>query len=267
MSFIVFFNMMLFKSYAQLPVPPTLATSNVPEAAQYGVMYQFNIPNGLTNGSAITYAINNSGLAGLSYNRVAYFMQLDSKWVWVSMNKFNSTNAQLGIPFSGTGIFFQQQVTGMNVFSSAGSGVTSATGINGNIEMWTQCYGQGLGLGSISGDGGTYDFNDSPGTNDCYGSFQVHNYGAAQTIFAYNAFCTAGDDDLGIGNNTGNSNPDWTFMYNAASYTTKTIYICVDQGLYINTQPSTLTVNACANATVAPLTTSVSVNLYTPDGT
>jgi hypothetical protein len=259
-SLIVMFNLMLFKSYAQLPSPPALATSNVSEAAQYGVMYQFNIPNDMNSGAAITYAVNNSGLTGLNYNRVAYFMQLDAKWVWVSMNKFNTTNAQLRIPFAGTGLFFQQQVTGMNVFSSAGSGVTSATGINGNIEMWPNCYSPGLGLGSIGGNSGNYDFNDVADGTDCYGSFQVHNFGAAQTIFAYNSFIGGGNDDLGIGNATSGPHPDWTFTGNAGSYATKVLYICVQQGLFINTQPSTLTVNACATATVAPLTTSVSVN-------
>jgi hypothetical protein len=257
----------LTKMYSQLPLPPVLATSNVPEASQYGVMYKLDIPNNGNFSSALTYAIDNSALAGLSYNRVAYFMQLDSKWVWVSMNKFNTTNAQLGIPYANSGIVFQQQVTGMNVYSSVGAGVTNTVNTNGNIEIWPDCYSQGLGLAGIGGNGGTFDFNDtqSPGSN-CYGSFQVHNYGASETIFAYNSFLNGNNDDLGIGNNTGNGNPDWTFMYNAANYTTKTIYILVDQGINITTQPSAITVNACKSATIAPLTVSVSVNTGTVTG-
>ena len=80
-----------FSSFAQLPSAPTLATSNVPEATQYGVLYQLDIPAGANFSSTIPYAINNAGLSGLVYNRVAYFLQLDSKWVWVSMDKFNTT--------------------------------------------------------------------------------------------------------------------------------------------------------------------------------
>ncbi|MBA4239361.1 MAG: hypothetical protein C0448_01455, partial [Sphingobacteriaceae bacterium] len=251
---------------AQLPAPPVLATSNVPEASQYGVMYQFDIPdNGnFTTASAITYAVNNSTVTGLSYNRVAYFMQLDSKWVWVSMNKFNTTNAQLGIPYANSGIIFQQQVTGMNVYSSVGSGITNTVNVNGNLEIWPDCYGTGLGLGVIGGNSGNYDFNDtySPGSN-CHGSFQVHNYGASQTLFAYNSFMNGSTDELGIGTNTLNAHPDWTFMSNAPSYTTKKLYILVDQGINIITQPSTLAASACENATITPLTTSVSVTTGT----
>ena len=35
----------LTKMHAQLPSPPVLATSNVLEASQYGVMYKLDIPN------------------------------------------------------------------------------------------------------------------------------------------------------------------------------------------------------------------------------
>ena len=91
----LFITIITFKLFSQLGVTPTLATTNVPEASQYGVLYQLDLP---TNGSfsnlaAITYSIDNSSQS-LNYTRVAYLLQLDNKWVWVSMNKFNTTNAQ-----------------------------------------------------------------------------------------------------------------------------------------------------------------------------
>lgn len=247
------------RGLAQLPSSPTLATTNVPEASQYGVLYELSIPataNYSTLASVI-YSVNNSGLT-LNYNRVAYFLQLDNKWVWVSMNKFNTTNAQLGIPYANSGIIFQQTVTGMNVYSSAGAGVTNTTGITGNIEIWPDCYNTGVGLGGIGGNGSNYDFNDTRNAStNCYGSFQVHNYGASQTIFAMNCFMGGTGIDLGIGNNSGNANPDWTFMYNASTYTTtRKLYILVQKGISINTQPSTTAVNACLNGTLSPLTVS-----------
>ena len=254
------------KFNAQLSSSPTLAVSNVTEASQYGVLYQLNIPTSAVYSSlsSILYSINNSSLT-LNYPRVAYFLQLDNKWVWVSMNAFNTTNAQLGVPFNNSGIIWQQTVSGMNVYSSVGAGVTNTTGINGNIEIWPDCYSTGAALGGIGGNGGTYDFNDTrnPSSN-CYGSFQVHNYGASETIFAMNDFLGTNNIDLGIGNNIGNSNPDWTFMYNAPSYTSaRKLWVLVYNDLGFVNQPSTLTSSACVNATLSALTVSAAVNSAT----
>jgi hypothetical protein len=251
------------KFYSQLAPSPTLATTNVTEASQYGVLYQLDIPvsTNYANLGSILYSINNSSL-NLNYSRIAYFLQLDSKWVWVSMNKFNSTNTELGVPFNNSGIIWQQIVTGMNVYSSVGAGVTNTTGISGNIEIWPDCYNAGVGLGGIGGSAANYDFNDtrSPASN-CYGSFQVHNYDASQTIFALNRFVGGGGNiDLGIGNNTGNANPDWTFMSNANAYTTRKLWILVESGINFINQPSTTAQNACINGTVSPLTVSTSIN-------
>ena len=252
-------------SYAQLPAAPALATTNVTEASQYGVLYELNIPNvaNYTSAASIIYAINNSSLTGLNYTRVAYFMQLNTKWVWVSMNKFNTTNAQLGIPHQNSTINWQQTISGMNVYSSAGSGVTSTLNATGNIEIWPHCYGQGIGLAGIGGNANSYDFNDSqnPGSN-CYGSFQIHNYGAAQSVLCFNSFNNGNNVDLGIGNQVGGSgHPDWTFSYNSASFTTKKLYILVNAGLSFNSQPSTAAQNICQNSATSSL--SVSLNTTT----
>jgi len=260
--FFVTFFCCTTKFYSQLSTPPLLATSNVTEASQYGVLYQLDIPNAsnYTSLGSILYSINNSSL-NINYARVAYFFQLDSKWVWVSMNNFSTTNAQLSVPYANSGIIWQQIVTGMNVYSSLGAGVTNTTGINGNIEIWPDCYDTPTGLGGIGGNGGNYDFDDThqAGTN-CYGSFQVHNYGASETIFAYNDFMGGGALDLGIGNNTGNGNPDWTFMANASSYTTRKLWILVENDLKFVNQPSSLAQNPCVNGTVTALTVSATVN-------
>ena len=254
---------------AQLTLPPAYITSNVPEASQYKVVYELNIPN---NMASLSYVQNLSGSSGVTFNRVAYYMELDSKWVWVSMNKYNSslTLAQLGIPFGWSNIYFQQIVSGMNVLGSSNSGVSNANNISGNVEIWPHCYGTHTGLGGIGGNAGNYDHDDQiNATNNCYGSFQVHNYIANQTIFAYNNFNGGTNDDLGIGNNTGNTNPDWTFMSNAASYTTKKLFILVDacNEISINTQPSSSNMNICQNGaggtlSVSASTTSGSINNY-----
>jgi hypothetical protein len=269
---LLFLSVMISVTYcsAQLSLPPASITSNVPEASQYKVVYELSIPNNMTS---LSYVQNLSGSSGVTFNRVAYYMELDSKWVWVSMNKFNTSLSlpQLGIPFGISSIFFQQIVSGMNVLGSSNSGVTNASNINGNIEIWPHCYGTNTGLGGIGGNTGNYDHDDQiNATNNCYGSFQVHNYVANQTIFAYNNFNGGTtNDDLGIGNNTGNTNPDWTFMHNATSYTTKKLFILVDacNEITINSQPNTSNATICQNASggslsVSASATSGSINNY-----
>jgi len=248
------------RMFSQLPVSPTLATSNVPEASQYGVLYQLDInaSGAFSNLASVGYAVNNAAQS-LNYTRVAYFMQLDNQWVWVSMNRFNTTNAELGLPHNGSNIVWQQTVTAMNVYGSTGAGVTNTLNSSGNIEMWSNCYGTTNGLAGIGGNTNNYDFNDQMAGTNCYGSFQVHNWAAQQTLFALNNFAGGGTYDLGIGNNTG-THPDWTFQNNANTYTTRKLWILVNNGVFIATPPSVANVNACLNGTVAALTVSAGIN-------
>ena len=63
-----------------------------------------------------------------------------------------------------------------------------------------------------------YDFGDEPSAPaDGYGSMQVHNHDAKQTLFALNHWSEAGRADVGIGNQPKGS-PDWTFAANAGSW-------------------------------------------------
>ncbi|WP_460502899.1 LamG-like jellyroll fold domain-containing protein, partial [Hymenobacter agri] len=246
-----------------LPAAPTLATSNVPEAGNYGVLYQYDVPNvaSLNGLSAIPYTVNNSGVSIATPARVAYFMELSngtsSKWVWASMDNFASTLTQLGLPNpTANNVNFHRNVTNLNVFSSAGAGVTTGTGIGtGRIEMWYWNYGTGNTDNVPGASGSTYDFGDDPNVGSGnYGSFQVHNVTAGQTLLAYNNWGGNGDGggigNIGIGNQVGGSgNPDWTFTYNANAYTVKRIYILVpNNGAF--TQPATVALNASGTATL-----------------
>jgi hypothetical protein len=57
---------------------------------------------------------------------------------------------------------------------------------------------------------------------------QLHNAGACQVLFAFNHWGDgSGSIDLGIGNNTGNTNADWTFMANAPGYTVRQLQVFV----------------------------------------
>ena len=63
-----------------------------------------------------------------------------------------------------------------------------------------------------------YDTGDEPvAPRNGYGSMQVHNYGANQTLFAVNHWSEGEGADLGIGNSPGPTR-DWTFTANAGTY-------------------------------------------------
>ena len=147
----------------------------------------------------------------------------------------------------------------MNAFSSAGAGVTNGIGIaTGNIEMWPSNYNGNNTIG-IPGAANhpTFDFGDGgANTTDGYGSFQIHNFGASETLLAYNAFGSGNADCLGIGNQPA-GNPDWTFANNSATYTVKNLQILVlPEGLLANdTDADGDSITITAAATVAPAPT------------
>jgi len=72
-----------------------------------------------------------------------------------------------------------------------------------------------------------WDFGDEPaGAADGYGSMQVHNHDAKQTLFAINHWKEGSRADVGIGNQS-KDNPDWTFAANAGSYKAKRLRVLV----------------------------------------
>lgn len=135
--------------------------------------------------------------------------------------------SKLGVPSTPTGAFFQQLVTQMNVVSNV-AGVVNGTGIStGNLEFWHTDYGTSNTAGVPGASNSTYDFGDQPVPNNDYGSMQINNFGAGQTILAYNSWGgDGGIGDLGIGNQP-SGQPDWTFAHNASGFTVKNIQVLV----------------------------------------
>ena len=202
--------------------------SEVPEAAGYSLVYTLPIPNtaNFRTRKAVPYSFNNSASIGL-YDRIAYYLELDTgsvqEYVYVSMDAFEPDASKIGLPHD---IFNPVNrhtlVNNMNIFSNK-AGIVTGTGIStGNVEMWPSNYNQGPGLGSLGASDGSFDWDDGgSGTGVGYGSFQVHNYGAAtnEVLFGYNRWGTTGTSDLGIGNRAA-TDLDWTFAQNANTYTT-----------------------------------------------
>ncbi len=239
--------------------------ANVPEASGYNLVYQLPVPATDQNWqslSDIPYSVNNStALSSTPFTRVAYYVKLVSpqfgtQWVWVSMNTFSNDLSRVGIPIGD--IFYQQLVANMNIRNSAG---VIKNGISGNIEFWSRCYNANNGAGVPGASETLYDFGDASLTGDnCYGSFQVHDYLAGQTVFGYNgwSYTNFSSDDLGIGsNNTPGTHPDWTLASNTYLYSVRELYVFANTSYAPGCNPASLVLNSSGNAT---LTTAMVTN-------
>jgi sialate O-acetylesterase len=143
------------------------------------------------------------------------------------MDAFTDTLNKIGVPAVSCGARFQQNVANMNVYSNVKSIVTGTNLGGGNIEFWPHNYGPGNGANVPNASSATYDFGDDPGEPaDGYGSMQVHNHAAKQTLFAVNNWKSGSGGDIGIGNQP-TGNPDWTFAANAGSYQVKRLRVLV----------------------------------------
>lgn len=104
----------------------------------------------------------------------------------------------------------EQAVTDLDVRSNVAS-VPNAFGEgSGSIELWPNCYSEGAD--------GIYDHDDVVEGDDCYGSFQIHN--GSTTLMAWNGWSYGElDADIGVGNDDGETDSDWTHTFNAAHMT------------------------------------------------
>jgi sialate O-acetylesterase len=104
----------------------------------------------------------------------------------------------------------------------------TGTGLTGgNLEFWPNNYGPANSAKVPNASDQTFDFGDDPSDPvDGYGSMQVHNHEAKQTLFALNHWREGSHADVGIGNQP-TGNPDWTFAGNAGSYPVKRLRVLV----------------------------------------
>lgn len=248
-----------------------LATSNVPEAASYTLVYSLDLPTSAAyNLNGVPYELDKSSAVG-AFNRVAYYLELQYSvspvfHAWVSMDAFTADVSKIGVPSFETGAIFQQNVANMNVRSSI-MGIVTGNGLTGgNIEFYCGNYAPQNSYGVPNASDTLHDWGDIgslTATPEDYGfgAMQIHNHAASQTIFAFNGWGgvpSPGVDkvDLGIGNYAG-TNPDWTFAQNAGSYSYRKLQIYVRNG---SPPPiRTLTVNSSNPGT------GVSVSVYPSD--
>ncbi|HUE36401.1 MAG TPA: sialate O-acetylesterase, partial [Candidatus Acidoferrum sp.] len=201
----------------------------VPEAKDYHVVYSLDLTK---MAQTISYDVDNHSKIDRPFDRIAYFVELqdqdgNDQDLFVSMDAFTSDAAKIGVPYFGSGEFFQQDVTNMDVFSNVGSIVTGTGLSGGNIEFWPNNYTQANSANVPNASSAVFDFGDQPtDPPNGYGSMQVHNHDARQTLFAINHWSEGPHADVGIGNQA-QGNPDWTFAGNAGNYTAMRLVVLV----------------------------------------
>jgi sialate O-acetylesterase len=204
-------------------------TKNVAELKDYKLVYDLDLSK---LGATIHYGTDNHAAITGSIDRIGYAVELQdsggsTQWVYVSMDAFTTDLTKIGVPTLASGAVFQQNVAHLNVFSNVPGVVTGEDLAGGNIEFWPNNYGPGNGGAVPNASDAKYDFGDQMSEPaDGYGSMQIHNHDAKQTLFAINDWRAGEHADLGIGNSTG-ANPDWTFAANADSYATKRLRVFV----------------------------------------
>ncbi len=220
--------------------------ANVPESewGAYRLMYAFDIPSpGQLSAKALEsiYSENNRSGSPSNFDRVAYYLELQKpdepvQYVWVSMDAFTDDLDKISVPVFSKQVYFQKGLSNLNVFSNV-EGLQTGSGITGNIEFWPDNYQEPNDANVPGANASTYDFGDRRNTSGTYGSMQIHNTGAGQTIFAFNHWNDNSQVCLGIGNNP-NGSPDWTFMDNGSSYSIRRMRIFVRYP--VDTTPPTI---------------------------
>ena len=183
------------------------------------VLYETTTPT--RSGNNIVYSQNNSA----SYSdsdlqadgaRIGYRMELTYNGTdYYAETIFDAwdgiTLSSLLFPTVSNANVIQRTVTNMSVVSNYPT-VTNTSSTSGRLEIWPYNYTKDANSG-IGGNSSIYDFDDTHSGSSSYGSMQVHNLSAAQTVMAWNDH-SASQPDIGLGNNpaTGNNtHPDWTF--------------------------------------------------------
>ena len=205
-----------------------LLEMEVPEAGDYSLVYDLDLAK---LGADIHYDVDNSAAITAPFDRIAYFVELqpsdgETRFLYVSLDAFTDDLKMIGVPTLVSGAHFQQPLAHMNVWSN--TGVQNGIGLEGgHIEFWPNNYTPANAAAVPGASQQSYDFGDQPiDPADGYGSMQLHNATAEQTLFAINHWRRGERADIGIGNRA-EKNTDWTFAGNAHSYSAKRLRVLV----------------------------------------
>jgi sialate O-acetylesterase len=210
-------------------VPYVDHLAQIDDAKAYRLVYAIDCAH---LGEHVTYDVDQSAAITMPFDRIAYFFELQQdgrpvQYAWASMDAFTSEIGKIAIPTLSSGAFFQRAVANMTVVSNVKDVANGTFADGGNIEFWPNNYGPANSANVANASSSVFDFGDQPSDpQDGYGSMQVHNHAASQTIFALNHWRAGAQADLGIGSSTGETR-DWTFAGNAGTYTVKKLRVLV----------------------------------------
>jgi sialate O-acetylesterase len=187
------------------------------------LIYQHNMLSRMPFDGSITYQVDNSDkFVGKPVKRIIYTVELtgrdgSDKWMVIAMDAFSADVKKIGVPFWKTGVILHTNVKNLYVSSNA-EGIITGFIPEGSIEFWGCDYVRNPRRNLPGTSRGAYDFDDNPirTNHPGYGSMQIHNFKARQTIFAYNNF-RAPASGIGFGNSPGNDT-DWTFVKNSGTF-------------------------------------------------
>jgi sialate O-acetylesterase len=203
--------------------------TRVPEAQDYQLVYDLDL-NKMSQD--IHWDVDNRSNIHGTFDRIAYCLELGDatgqfQAVYVSMDAFTDSLDKIGVPTVQSGAKFQQNINNLTVISDVKDVLTGTNLAGGNIEFWPNNYAPNNSANVPNASSSVFDFGDEPtDPADGYGSMQVHNHDAKQTVFAINHWREGEHADIGIGSAT-NGNSDWTFAANAGKYTTKRLRVFV----------------------------------------
>ena len=207
-----------------------LLDATVPQAKEYTLIYSYDVGASGTTHKAATYRVDRAANIE-SFDRVAYFLALKKadeplRYAWVSMNPVTRDATKLGVPTSSANATFRQWVDHMDVQTNV-EGVETGEGLRGYIEFWPNNYASENSAAIDGASNEAFDFGDTPRDPlEGYGSMQIHNPPARQTVLAVNRWWDGQNADVGIGNSP-EGNPDYTFRGNAGAYQLKRLMVLV----------------------------------------
>ena len=207
------------------------------ESGTWNVLYEFTNSRRDASG-ALTYNKDNTSIYyGKTFARIGYYMQNNmnngatSYYVYVTMDAYTTNINDLKIPDDMNQFVNQRNVTNIKVYSNHPQ-VGTYTATNGRVEIWPYNYSTNTTFGN--GNGGIYDFDDTPSAPmiSGHGSVQVHDITNSKTLFGWNMHRSTGNQDIGIGNNDATNihyasagGSDWTSAGNGTYNWKFQIYI------------------------------------------
>ena len=213
--------------------------AEIPELELFTLAAHLEIPeSAFFASSGVPYAIEEALFNSREFGRVGYALVLrsesDTEWVFASFDAHTNDLARVGIPTAAVGTW-QHKVQRLNVSTNIEDRTRITPGIEfqgGNIEFWHDRYGDKNQINIPNASHDVYDTGDKIRPIGIWGSFQVHNHLLNEVLFAYNGWADSHNpNDLGIGTNLLEPNPDWTLERNAGDYVARDLYIFVSPSL------------------------------------